>query len=83
MSKESAEAFINRIKTDEDFRKKVSDCKDSDARKACVQEEGFEFTAEELKEVGPRELSDDELDVVSGGDGYLGCCAFDWLHIAH
>jgi len=33
MSMESAKAYIERMKTDEDFRKKVTECKDTDTRK--------------------------------------------------
>lgn len=66
MSLESAKAFMERMKTDEDFRKKVTECKDSEARKAFVIKEGFDFTKDEIK-VSRLELSNDELDSVVGG----------------
>jgi len=65
MSLEAAKAFVERMKNDEDFRKKVNECKDNEARKAFVLKDGFEFTAEELKQVGD-ELSDGELNLVVG-----------------
>jgi len=73
MSIESARAFIERMKTDEDFRTKVNMCKDSEERKSCVFKEGFEFKAEELK-LARAEISDGELDMVVGG----GSCDIDW-----
>lgn len=66
MSIESAKACIERIKTDEDFAKKVIECKDAEARTAVVKAAGFDFTAEELQ-AWRDELSDDELDSVAGG----------------
>ncbi len=66
MSVESAKAFIERMKTDEEFSEKVKGCKDAEERMACVKEAGFDFTNEELKEVSEN-LSDDELDGVAGG----------------
>jgi len=66
MSLDSAKAFVDKMKIDEDFRKKVTDCKDNEARKAFVKTEGFDFSAEELKKC-TGELSDEQLDAVAGG----------------
>lgn len=66
MSVESAKAFVKKMKTDEDFYKKVNGCKDAEERKAFVKKGGFDFTAEELKKVS-ESLSDEELDAVAGG----------------
>lgn len=66
MSLQAAKAFIERMKTDEDFRKRVTECKDAETRQACVFKEGFDFTKEELKSV-KAELGDDELQRVAGG----------------
>jgi predicted ribosomally synthesized peptide with nif11-like leader len=66
MSIESAKSFIERMKTDEAFAKKVTACKDAEERSAFVQEEGFDFTASELREAGTV-LSDDDLEGVAGG----------------
>lgn len=66
MSIEAAKSFIERMKTDEEFAKKVTACKDAEARMAVVREAGFDFTAAEIKETGPA-LTDDELSRVIGG----------------
>ena len=72
MSIESAKAFLERMKTDEDFAKKVTACKDSDRRMAFIKGEGFDFTVAEISTV-KGELSDEDLDLVAGGDTWLGC----------
>lgn len=65
MSVESAKAFIEKMKTDEGFAKKIKECSDNEARMAFAKESGFNFTVEEIKLEG--ELSDDDLDAVAGG----------------
>ncbi len=66
MSVESAKACIARMKTDEDFAKRVGECKDADTRIAFVRAAGYECTTDEIRTlVG--EMSDDELDRVAGG----------------
>lgn len=72
MSLESAKKFIERMKTDEDFRKKVNECKDAEGRMDLVKHDGFDFTAEELKGAGA-ELTERELDMVGGGVGGWIC----------
>lgn len=78
MSIESAEAFVERMKTDTDFAKQVIACKDTEARRALVKDAGFDFTVDELKTVmaNPEneELSDAELASVAGAG-----CYDDWL----
>lgn len=66
MSIESAKAFIERMKTDEEFRNRVTKAETAEARKAIVEAEGFDFTKDEIEKVRI-ELSDDELDLVTGG----------------
>ena len=65
MSIESAKALIEKIKTDEEFAKKVTGFQSAEARNAFVKEAGFDFTEAELKEV-QAELSDEDLDAVAG-----------------
>lgn len=67
MSIEAAKAFIERMRTDEEFAKKVNACKDAEERKALVLEAGFDFTASEIENAG-QELSDHDLDRVAGGE---------------
>lgn len=66
MSIESAKAYVERIKTDEAFAKKVNSFEDKGARKDFVIQEGYTFTKEEVEEVGS-ELNEKELDSVAGG----------------
>ena len=66
MSIESAKAFIERMKTDEEFNNRVSTAKDKEARMALVKAEGFDFTKEEIGSLID-ELDDEQLDAVAGG----------------
>lgn len=50
MSKESAKAFMNRITQDEGFAKRCSDCSNIDETMALAKQEGYDFTAEEIKQ---------------------------------
>lgn len=77
MSIESAKAYLNRLKTDENFAKKVKGYEDKTARKDFVAKEGYSFTKEELEAVSS-ELSDGELDAVAGGGCVLDFCPIDW-----
>ncbi len=82
MSLESAKAFIERMKTDEEFAKQVGECKDKEARMTLVREAGFDFTAEEIEEAGSQ-LSAGDLDGASGGSGGCneGCGVCNWRDI--
>ncbi|WP_434510694.1 Nif11-like leader peptide family natural product precursor [Desulfitobacterium sp. AusDCA] len=66
MSVASAKAYVEKIKTDEEFAKKVKACKDADERMAFVKKAGFDFTVEEINSLKDQ-LSDNELDAVAGG----------------
>jgi len=77
MSVESAKAFVERMKTDEDFAKKVATCKDSEARKEFVLSVGFDFTMDELSECTGKELTDQDLDALVGGNG----CSYAFIFI--
>lgn len=68
MSIESAKAFIDRMKTDDEFNKRVSTAKDKEARMALVKEQGFDFDAEDIQEVSA-ELNEHDLDQIAGGSG--------------
>jgi len=73
MSVESAKAFIEKMKTDEEFNKKVKGCKNAEERTALAKEAGFDFTPAEIKGQGD-ELSDKELDAVAGAGCLLDSC---------
>jgi predicted ribosomally synthesized peptide with nif11-like leader len=72
MSIESAKAFLEKVKNDEDFRKSVGEIATTEQRMEFVKEAGFDFTKEEIEKLSS-EVSDKQLDVVSGG-GYNGAC---------
>ena len=69
---ESAKAFLERMKNDEDFRNRVGEIATTEQRMEFVKEAGFDFTKEEIEKLSS-EVSDKLLDVVSGG-GYNGAC---------
>lgn len=66
MNIKSADAFVERMKDDEDFAKQVIACKDTEQRMAMVESEGFKFTQEEIQELKEK-LTDDDLIMLAGG----------------
>jgi predicted ribosomally synthesized peptide with nif11-like leader len=74
MSIESAKAFFERVKNDEDFRNSVGENTTTEERVEFVKKAGFDFTKEEI-EKHTSELSEEELDKVSGGGWFRseGC----------
>ncbi len=66
MSIESAKAFVERMKNDEDFRKEVGEKSSPEDWMKFAKESGFDFSKEDIEQVKP-ELSEDELDKVGGG----------------
>ena len=75
MSVESAEAFYQRVTTDEAFRTQLQSAA-SEERTAIIQEAGYDFTPEEWEAATAqileatevdRELSDADLESVAGG----------------
>ena len=65
MSIESAKAFLERLKNDEDFRKSAGEIGTAEERLEFIKEAGFDFTMEEIATL-KEELSDIELDAVAG-----------------
>jgi predicted ribosomally synthesized peptide with nif11-like leader len=49
MSIESAKAFLERVRNDEDFRKTVGEIATAEERMEFVKGAGFDFTKEEIK----------------------------------
>ena len=70
MSEEAAQAFIERMKSDEDFSAKVMAEEGVEARMALIGAEGFDCSAEEIGAL--QELSEAELSGAVGG-GYDVC----------
>ena len=50
MSIESAKAFVKRMNDDEEFRTRIMAIEDDEARMAAVNDEGFDFSLDELME---------------------------------
>ncbi len=67
MSVESAKSFVERIKTDSAFKQQLANAPDNEARRKIVSEAGYNFTKEDILQL-PNELTDEELNRVSGGD---------------
>ncbi len=66
MSMESAKAFIERMKTDEEFARLVANKKDNEGRMKFVTAEGFNISSEEIKKA-TEALADEDLAQVAGG----------------
>jgi predicted ribosomally synthesized peptide with nif11-like leader len=66
MSIESAKAFNKRMKTDEEFAKKIMEKTTIDSRMALIHAEGFNLTVQEMEQAASV-LTDDELEQVVGG----------------
>lgn len=49
MSIESAKAYIERMRSDESFRRTMNDCEDEDAGWRLVKEHGYDFSLDEFK----------------------------------
>lgn len=72
MSVESAQQFTQRMSSDEVFRNSLASAKSDAAREELIKEAGFNFSAQELMIVMPKqaldtELTDEQLDAVNGG----------------
>lgn len=66
MSIESAKAYLDKMKTDEDFAAQVMKYTNRTERMAFVLSNRFDFTPEELEKASTL-IPDDELDLVVGG----------------
>ena len=75
MSIESAKAFIKRMKTDEEFAQKATECRDAKAWMTFAKEAGFDITVDDITvddiKEAIKELSDEEFDGVVGGKHVL------------
>ena len=69
MSKENLEQFMNQIAESEELQARIGEEIDAEALITLGAECGCEFTAEELQQAA--ELSDEELDGVAGGAGFI------------
>lgn len=67
MSREQAQAFIERMKADEAFAGRVLAVRDGEERLTLLRACGYDCSAEEIAAEGSR-LHDRELESISAGD---------------
>jgi predicted ribosomally synthesized peptide with nif11-like leader len=77
MSKQSAQAFLDLMKSDEDLAQKMAAAKSEEEAVAVIEAAGdYDFNKEEwlavVQEVADQELSEEDLDKVAGGHWYSG-----------
>lgn len=66
MSMESAQTFIEKMKTDQEFAAQIKECQSLNDLVALAKQAGFDFSADEAQ-AAVDTLSDEELDGVAGG----------------
>ena len=74
MSEEQLKAFLEAAKADAGLQKKLKGATELDTAVAIAQEYGFDVSKEDLVKHQAKqtvELSDEELEGVTGGAGYL------------
>ena len=69
MSEEQLKAFLEKVKGDNNLQEKLKAATDNDAVAAIAKDTGFSISAEDLKNAPQEELSDEELEGVTGGVG--------------
>jgi predicted ribosomally synthesized peptide with nif11-like leader len=67
MSEEQLKAFMEKAQGDTSLQEKLKAAADADAVAAIAKEAGFLISADDLKQAQPTELSEEELEGVSGG----------------
>ena len=71
MSREAAQAFVERLNTDQSFREQMIAAGDNGERLRAAQGAGFDITAEDLAELRREhradELSEEDLQKIAGG----------------
>jgi predicted ribosomally synthesized peptide with nif11-like leader len=79
MSEQSAKAFLEKFRTDAAFAGSLRTANTVEDRKAIVKNAGFDFTEAELNAARGGQISDEELEGVAGGGGYM---CFDYQCVA-
>jgi len=69
MSKENLDQFMNQVADSEELQARIGEGIDAETLIALGAEHGCEFSADDL--TAEAELSDEELDGVAGGAGFL------------
>ncbi len=71
MSIDQAREFIKRVKSDPDLLRQAASLRTREERRRWARGLGYDFTGGELNQASA-ELSDEELELVSGGS----CCGY-------
>lgn len=66
MSKEAARAFVEKIKQDGAFRKKVLMAENNDERQQLIEDQGFDCSMDEIRKL-QGEIEANDLEDVAGG----------------
>jgi len=81
MSIESAKGYMARLKTDEEFRNRISSTPDRGIRESSIRAEGFDWDEGDIK-AAVAEMPDEELEAVGGGAcrmaGGVAKCGVTW-----
>ncbi len=73
---ENMQLFLKKASEDKELAQKVSEEKDINVLIAIAKDLGITLTEEEFNEnTAPNELSDDEIDAVTGGSDVACACA--------
>jgi predicted ribosomally synthesized peptide with nif11-like leader len=75
MSKKAVKAFFEKMRTDDEFRKKVMAAENDADRIKLIKAGGFDCALEEINEYD-RQVSDRNLDKICGGQ--FGETSFIW-----
>ena len=79
MSEEQLKAFLSKVQDDTSLQERLKAAADADAVSAIAKEAGFSISADDLKNAQSDlilELSDEELEGVTGGKSSLGTGGF-------
>ena len=81
MSEDQLKAFLEKVKTDTELKEELKGAADVNAVVAIAKAAGFMISADEIKTAksAPQELSDDELESLSGGDQYFNAPSQNFL----
>ena len=72
MSEEQLKAFLEKVKADTSLKEKLEAASDADGVVAIAKEAGFMISVKDLKNA-QSELSEEELEGVTGGGSYYQC----------
>ena len=74
MSEEQLKAFMEAVKADAGLQDKLNAEADADAVVSIAKEAGFVISADELQRAQSEKISEEQLEVMSGGKGdTIGC----------